>query len=148
MCLILKVDQPLLCHPVDFNGHHDGAGIDFIGNLHIRKLPVTAQLLHGHQGQVHQADILVVPSLIYHFPVRQVLVIGLLNGLPVIPVREAYVLKFSGKCGVSAVVGPVCVQHPDFRDGRVPVFFLFIVCLYVEEILKGHGQVQRVIKGL
>ena len=148
VCLILKVNQPLLLHTVNFHGHHDGAGIDFIGNLHIRKFSIPAQLLHCHQGQVHQADVLIVPPLIYHFPVSQVLLICILNGFPVIPVRKAYILKFSGKRGVAAVVGPVCIQHTDFRYGRIPALFLFIICLDMEEILKSHGQVQGIIKSL
>ena len=35
MCLILKVDKPLLCYSVYCDRNHDAAGIDLIGYFHI-----------------------------------------------------------------------------------------------------------------
>ena len=102
--LILENHQPLFCHPVNLYRHHDAAGIDFIGYFHIRQLTLASQLLHSHKSQVHKAHVLIVPSLINHFPVSQILLIGLLHGLPVIAVREVYILKLCGKGGMAAVI--------------------------------------------
>ena len=144
--LVFKIHQPLLGLPVDLHGHHDGAGVNLVRLLLILQLSFRFQLAHGHQGQIHQADELVLPALKNLRPIRQILLIGLLDRLPVIALRKAYVRKLRGEGRVAAVIGPVGVQHPDLRHGRIPLLLIPEIILDVQEILEGHGQVQRSVQ--
>ena len=148
VCLILKIHQPLFCRTVNLHRNHDAACIDFIRNFHVLKLSLAPQLLHSHKSQVHKAHVLIVPSLINHFPVSQVLLIGFLHGLSVIAVRKAYIFKLCGKGSMAAVIRPISIQHTDLRHRRIPVLFLLIIILDMKEVLKGHGQVQGAVKSL
>ena len=47
---------------------------------------------------------------------------------------------------MAAVIRPVCIENPDFRNGRVPLLFIFKIILDVKEIFKGHSQVQGAVK--
>ena len=48
---------------------------------------------------------------------------------------------------MAAVIGPVGVQNTDLRHGGIPVLFFPVIRLNMKKVLKGHGQVQAVIKG-
>ncbi len=47
---------------------------------------------------------------------------------------------------MAAVVGPVGVKHPDFRDSRVSVLLILKIILDVLEILERHGKPKRTIQ--
>ena len=47
---------------------------------------------------------------------------------------------------MTAVVGPVCIQHADLGHGRISVFLASEIVLNVLEITEGHGQVQGAVK--
>ena len=49
---------------------------------------------------------------------------------------------------MAAVVGPISVQHPEFRHGRVTFFLPFKIILDVQEILKSHGKPKGTVKSL
>ena len=63
VCLILEIDEPLLLFSIDFHRHHDAAGVDLVGYFQIIQFALHAQLLHGHQRQIHQTDELAALSL-------------------------------------------------------------------------------------
>ena len=144
--LILEVHEPLLLHAVHGHRHDDAAGVDLVGLLLVRKLPFLLQLAHGHESQVHQTDELVVPALEYLPVVRRILAVGVLDGLSVISLSKGNVFQLCGEGGVAAVVGPVGVQHPDLRHGRVPVLLSPEIVLDMLEILEGHGKPERVVE--
>ena len=62
MCLILKVDQPLLFHSVHFDRHHDTARIDLIRFLLILEFALSLKPAHRHERKIHQADELILPA--------------------------------------------------------------------------------------
>ena len=62
--LVLEVQEPLLFDPVHFNRDDDGAGIDFVGFLLIIELALGLELLGCKEGDVHEADVFIVPVLI------------------------------------------------------------------------------------
>ena len=47
---------------------------------------------------------------------------------------------------MTAMVGPVGVQHADLGHGRISVFLASEIVLNVLEIPEGHGQIQGVVK--
>ena len=113
--LILEIDQPLFFHAVYFDRHNNTACIDLIGFFLIFQFSLFFQLPHCHQRKIHQADKLVFSSG-KNLTVRpQILFVCIFNRFSVIPVSKPHILQFSGKCRMTAVIGPVSIQHTDFR---------------------------------
>ena len=144
--LVFKIHQPLLGLSVYLHGHHNRAGIDFLRFLLILQLSLCLQLPHSHQSQIHQADKFILAALQKLRPVCQVLLVGLLNRLPVIAVREAHIRKLCRKGRMPAMVGPIGIQHPDLRHGRIPFLFVPEIILDMQKITERHSQIQRVIQ--
>ena len=44
------------------------------------------------------------------------------------------------------MIRPVRIQHPDFRHGRIALFFHSKIILNVQKVLKRHGKVQGIIQ--
>ena len=146
MGLILKIDEPLLFLSVHIHRHHDAAGVDLIGLLLILEFTLRFQFLHSQQGQIHEADKFIVPSFVQNLPVLQVFFVSIFYGFPVIALPELHMLQFRGEGGVAAVVGPVGVQHPDLRHGRISFLLPAEILLDVLEVTEGHGQIQGIIE--
>ena len=141
MGLILEINQPLLGLPVDFNRNYDGAGIDLVRFLLILKFSFFFQLSHSHQRQIHKTDELIISSFENLFMVSDILLIGFLNGCTIISVFEFYILKLRREGGMTAVIGPVGIQHTDLGHERVTVLLTSEVILDMLEILEGHSQI-------
>ena len=47
---------------------------------------------------------------------------------------------------MTAVIGPVSIQHTDFRHRRVSVFFRLVVILDMQKIFKSHRKSERTIQ--
>ena len=47
---------------------------------------------------------------------------------------------------MAAVIGPVRIQHPDLRHGRIPLFFFYKIILNMQKIFKRHGKIQRTVQ--
>ena len=73
--------------------------------------------------------------------VGDVLLVGFLNGCTIISVFEFYILKLRREGGMTAVIGPVSIQHANLGHGRVTVFLTPEVVLDMLEILEGHSQI-------
>ena len=154
MGFILKADQPLFRVRVgsvsrcDLYRYHDGAGIDLVRLLHIRKHAVVAQFLHCDQSQIHQADKLVISALIQLLSGIQIAHIAGFQRGTVVTVRKGNVLQLSRKRRMTAVIGPVGIQHADLGHGRIPVFLSLEIVLDMQKILKGHCQAQGIVQFL
>ena len=150
--LILEEHQPFFrlraISVIHFHRNDDGAGIDLLGFLHIRKLSFLLQLTHSRQRQIHQADELVLPSREKLLSGIQIALIGLFDGLAVIAVLKFHILQLCGEGGMTAVVRPVCIQHPDLRHGRIPVLLSRKIILYMLKIPEGHRQSKGIVQRL
>ena len=150
MGLVFKEDQPFLGHRalavVHLDRDDDGAGVVLVGLFHIRELAVGLELLHTHDGQIHQADRLVRAAGVELLAGVAGALEGRLDGRPVEAVLKADVFELGGKGGVTAVVGPVGVQHADLGDGGIPVLGAAEIGLDKAEIREGHGQAQGIIE--
>ena len=140
MCLILKVDKPLLCYSVYCDRHHDAARIYLIGYFHILELSFLLQLTHCKKCNIHEAYELVISALEDNLSVGKVTIVGINNRLLVISIAEAYILKLRGECGMTTMVRPVCIKNTDFRHGRVTLLLIFEIILYMLKIFKCHGK--------
>ena len=141
MGLVLEIHQPLFSLSVDLHRNYDTAGVDLIGFLLIFQPAFFFQLPHGHQSQIHQADKFIVSSLENLLVILQILLIGCFHGLAVIAVAESHIFKLCGEGGMTAVVGPVGIQHTDLCHGRIAFLFIFIIILNMKKILKGHSKI-------
>ena len=150
MGFIFKENKPFLGNRavsvIHFHRDDDGAGVDFIGLLHILEFSFFFQLAHTHESQIHQADKLVLSSLENIFPGIQVALIGAFYGCPVVAFPEFHILQLRGKSGVTAMIGPIRIEDTYLRHGGISVFVVHIVILNMLEIPEGHSKPQGIIK--
>ena len=73
-------------------------------------------------------------------------VVAVLNRSPVITVTEGNVLQLGRECGVTAMIGPVGIQHANLGNGRVSLLIVREIILNEFEILEGHRQVEGLIE--
>ena len=156
VCLIFEKYQPflrlLMVTVIHLHRNHHRTGINLIRLLHVRQLSLFFQLLHGHQRQIHQADELAPGMPLFRsVPVNlltgiQITVISSLNGKAVIPLSELHILQLCGESCMTAVIGPVGIQHTDFRHTGIPLLVFSEILLNMLEILKRHSQGKRGVK--
>ena len=146
VCLILEVDQPLFFFAVHINRNNDTAGIDLIRFFLICKFTFRFQFFHCHQSKIHQADKFVIAIFVKYFSVCKIFFVSLNDWFFVIAFIKLHIGKLCGECGMTAVIGPVCIKYTDLCHGRITFFFVFKVILDVLEILEGHCKIQRIIQ--
>ena len=142
--LVFEHHQPLfLGLSIDGYGHDDRSGIDLLGNFQVIKFAGISQLTHTDEGDVHQRDRLVVPTQL--LASGEVSLPSALNAVGAL--AEGDVVDFREKGGVAAVVGPVGVEHPDFRQARVALFLMVEIVLTEGHVLRRHGETEVLAKG-
>ena len=150
MGLVFKENQPLLGlgapAVVHFDRDHDRAGVVFIGHFHVGELSVCLELLHAHNGQIHQTDRLVAAAGIQLTAGIGIALPGCLDGCAEIAVFKLNIFEFCGESGVTAVIRPIGVQHPDLGDGGIAVLCVTEIGLDKPEIRPGHGKAERGIQ--
>ena len=142
--LVLEHQQPVLIFAVYRGGNVDGAGVDFLALVQLRKLALFFQVFCADGGNVHEGlgplggFFLAVDC----HPGGQVLLISRLH--PGIVNGDA--VQVGGEGGVTAVVGPVGVHHPNFGDGGIPMLGVPEVGLEEFQIVQIHGKPQLLQK--
>ena len=117
MGFILEQQQPGFLDPVPFHVHLHRAGVDFFALVQFVQFAMLLQVLHRNRGEVHQAHRLLFPAeFSAHVHIA-------LPGLLQHRIFKADAVDLSQEGGMTAVIAPVGVQHPDFRDGGFPAFF-------------------------
>ena len=128
--LVLKQEQPVLVLAVDIDLHLDGAGVDLLGLVDIGHDAGLLEVLGADGAHVHEADGLgVATELMAHLHVA---VEGLLHH----GVVDRHVIQDGAEGGVTAVVGPIGVDHADLGDGGVAIL--------IAEVLLAEGDVRLV----
>ena len=131
--LVLEQEQPVLVVAVHVNLDLDGAGVDFLGLVEAGQDAVLLEPLGADGAHVHEADGLgVAAELVAH---RQVTLEGGLDG----GVIDGHFVQLGAERGVTAVVGPVGVDHLDLGDGGFAAL-LAEVLLAEFEVGQIHGQ--------
>ena len=108
--------------------------IDFFAFVQIVQLAVCLELLHCQCCHIHEGNRLGISA--QFVADVQVSVIGFLN----IRSTDFNLFNIGGECGVTAVVRPVSVNHPDFRDGWVTVFGILEIILTELDVIQIHCQ--------
>ena len=137
--LVLEHDEPLFNLPVYFCRHYDAAGIDFIGSIEVIKQALTLQLLHAHYGNIHEGYIALLAA-IYISAVFEIFLIGLGDSVRGKSFFHLYLVDGSGEGGMTAMVGPISVKHPDFGDCRLTLLLITEIFLTESQILIAHSQ--------
>ena len=130
VCFILEEEEPRLILTVNCNVHFDRARIDLLGLIELLESAAQLEILNCNSRKIHQAyrlgaaeqlaglDI-VVKSILQYF------------------VLELHIVDDSAECRMPAVIGPVCVDHFELCDGRLPV-------LGISEVVPAHSEVSLV----
>ena len=148
MCLILEEYKPLLFLSINLNRNNNGACIDLIGLLHIIQFAGFLELTHCEKCNIHQRNKLVVSSGKHLLMCCIIFLISLLDRLLVITLIKRNILKLCKKCGMTAVVRPICIQNTDLCHGRISFLLPCKILLDMKEILECHCQIQRIIQFL
>ena len=138
MGLVFEHQEPVLCLSVHLRRDMDGAGVDLLALIQLRKLAPPFQGLCTDGGDVHEglgAGGAVIRT------------VNLLPQGKITPISggDAGILnldavQMGGKGGVAAVIGPVGVHHPQLRHCGIPVFLVPKILLQKQQVVFVHGQ--------
>ena len=138
MRLVLEHHEPVFRFSVNRHGHDDGGGVDFLGNFEVVELAPLLEFPHGEQRDVHQANRFVLAA---EFPPqREVAFPRLFDGSEQRGIVEGDAVQARQERRVPAVVGPVGVEHADFRQRRPAALFVAEVFLHEREVGVAHRQ--------
>ena len=116
--LVFEHQQPVLGFPVHHGGDVDGTGVDLLALVQLGEEAPLFQGLGRDGGDVHQGFGTVLGLLAVDLASQlQIVIVGVFD----LRVLDLSAVDVGGEGGVAAVVGPVGVHHPDFRDGGVPL---------------------------
>ena len=139
MGFVLEHHQPVFFFTVNGDGHYDAAGIDFFRSIQVRDLAFLLQLLRGQAGHIHQRNGPLRIRTVHEVPVMLIQGESLSYRICIDAICNGDIFQLRFKRGMAAVVGPVCIQHLDFRNGGIPVFLLEII-LDEGQIVDAHSQ--------
>ena len=145
MGFVLEHQQPVLLFSIHHRRNMDGAGVDFLALIQLRQKAPFFQSLGTDGGDVHQrlrtlGGLLLTVNL---HPGIQIALIGFLNRR----IIDLGRINKSRECGVTAVVRPIGVHHPDFCDGGITMLLISEVCLQELQIVGVHGKSQLIQQG-
>ena len=134
MGFILKEKEPVLAaiHCIDF--YLNGAGIHFLRSVQVGELSFLPEGLHRRRSHIHKGH-----RALRILPVNVdsgvlIFLQGLGNRSAVGSFLHINVRELRREGGMTAVVGPVRIEHPDFRHRGIPLFL-------IPEIVTNHGKV-------
>ena len=139
MGFVFEHYQPLFSLAVDFDRHNDRACVDFFGLVKVSQLAFIAQLLHADYGNVHQCYRTFGVFTVNLVTGSHVFVISLLYRLGKGAGNDIYIFNLRHEGGMTAVVGPVGIQHTDFGNSRFTVFFVEVF-LAPQQVVQAHSQ--------
>ena len=116
------------------DGHLDSTGVDLLGLIELVEFALLAEHLSSQGADVHEVHGLRAADAL---AVCKVLVIGILQER----VLEGDLVDGGEERRMTAVVGPVGVDHTDLGDGRVSVFRLEVL-LAERDVIGIHGKTE------
>ena len=140
VCFIFEKEQPVFLAAFGIDLHLDGAGIDLFRLIQIFQLSFLAESLDSRCCHIHQR----------HRALR-VLAIDMDTRLFVVFERlgdrsgKSAVFDFDrgelgGESGVTAVVGPVGIEHTDLSHGRISLLFITEIVTDHRHVIMAHGK--------
>ena len=118
---VLEHQQPFLKAAVHFDIHIDAAGIVLLADFHVVELADTAEISSADGGHVHEIQALAFAAKFLAEPeVEFECTVDFLFGEGVL---DPVFLKFRGKCGVAAMVAPICIEDSELCLVGLAAFF-------------------------
>ena len=139
MGFVLEHNQPVLVFAINVGIDNDAAGINLVRLVQVLQLALLPESLHADNSQVHQGNIPFL-TCIQILAVSQVLLVGILNRLAVIPLLNIHQINGGSKGGMTAMVRPVGINNPDFGNGRLTLLSIPEILLAELQILKAHSK--------
>ena len=140
MGFIFEKKEPVLAavYRVDF--YLDGAGIHFLRSIQVGKFSFLTKGLHCCRSHVHEGDrpLRVLP--VNMDPCFLIFLKSSGNRSAESPFLHVNIRKLCGEGGVTAVIGPVGIQHTDFRHRRIPLFLIPEIGLNHGKVFVAHGK--------
>ena len=113
--------------------HLDGAGVDFLGFVEVLQNAVLLEPLRADRAHIHQAYRLgVAAQLVTHL---KILVERGLDG----GIVDRNLVKLRAERGVTAVIGPIRIDHLDFGNRRVALLLGEMLAAELQ-VCQIHGQ--------
>ena len=144
VCLVLEHQQPILILTIDFSGNMDGAGVDLFAFVQLGQQAAFLQGLCTDGGNIHQR-LGTLGSLLFAVDLHtgsQIALVSIGNR----GIVDLHIVNDGGKSGMTAVVRPVGVDHPDFGNGGIPVFLSCKIVLQELQVIQIHGKTQGIQK--
>ena len=133
--LILKQQQPGLFLAIHRYSHSHCTGIDLFRLVELIQHTVLPQILAGQSADIHQVDRFGAAK---RFTGGKVFVIGTLKKT----IFKLHAVNSGIEGGVTAMIGPVGIDHADLGNCGIPAFRLKIA-LAESNIIQIHGKAQR-----
>ena len=132
VCFIFEQQQPFLCFAFHINVDFYSTSIDFFGFIQTIQFAFFFQQFCSDSANIHQVDGFCSAD---GFSGCQVFIVSIL---------QQFVFKLDAvdgciECCMTAMIGPVCIDHFDFCDGRISVFTQEVVLAYFD-IIQIHRQ--------
>ena len=131
---VFEEQEPGLILPVHGDSHMDGAGVDLLTLVQFIQIAVFAQIFGRQGADVHEVYRLCSAQF---FPGLQIVIVGCLQQR----ICKFHLVNGGEEGGMAAVIGPVGVDHADFRNGGAAAFPAEIG-LTEGNIVQVHSQAQ------
>ena len=142
MGLILEHQEPILVLAVYLGIDVNRTGIDFLALVQLRKQTALFQCLCADGGNIHQCLGTLCSLLLavdFHTGSQIPLISGSYCGIV-----NLHIVNDGGEGGVTAVVGPVGVNHTNLSDGGVTLFLVAEIVLQELQVIQIHSKTQLV----
>ena len=135
MGFVLKLKQPLLFLAVDVHLDFDRAGVDLFRFVQRTEQTLLFECLCADGRQIHQGHRFVF-ACVQGLSQLEVFIVSVLDVIAL----DVHLLDVGGEGGVTAMVGPIGVDHANLGDGRSALFGFFKVFLTEGDVAQIHRQ--------
>ena len=140
MGLVLKEQEPVLILAIDIDLDLYGAGIDLLRLIELLELAFLLQHLRSEGADIHEVDRLRAVQLLAGCDVT-------IPGLLKLRIGEIHLIDRGQEGGMTAVIGPVGIDHTDLRDARITMLGLEVITAELE-IIEVHREALLLTEGI
>ena len=140
MGLVLKEQEPVLILAIDIDLDLHGAGIDLLRLIELLELSFLLQHLRSEGTDIHEVDRLRAVQLLAGCDVTIPCLLELW-------ISEIDMIDRGQEGGMTAVIGPVGIDHADLRDTRITMLGLEVITAELE-IVEVHCEALFLTEGI
>ena len=140
MGLVLKEQEPVLILAIDIDLDLYGAGIDLLRLIELLELSFLLQHLRSEGTDIHEVDRLRAVQLLAGCDVT-------IPCLLELRISEIDMIDCGQEGGMTAVIGPVGIDHADLCDARITMLGLEVITAELE-IVEVHREALLLTEGI